>query len=543
MLTKSKFQKLGFQLEPSGNGVYTVDTVKKYIEILAKLGYTDLYIDISSAFAVENEPYFCYCKGRYSKNELKEIDGYARQWGIRAIPIIQTLAHVNFLFTWKEYACIKDATDTLLVGEERTYRLIENMIATVAECFSSKTIHLGMDEAHNLGTGRYKQLHGEVDRCEIMKEHVDRVLAIAKKYYLHCQMWGDMYMRLAYGGYDGDFLFDKYDKSEEVKKIIPKGVELIYWDYYSTEKEHYTRFIKHFKKITDNIIFAGGAWNWLGFCPDNAYSIKELKAAFEACWEEGIQEVFITTWQDNGADCSIFAVLPTVVAAAEFARGNFDADIIKRKFREVIGSEFDDFMALEMPDKLKTLEKNPQRYLLNPTKYLLYNDPFLGYWDSTINSDDLQIFKQSVERLNDCAHRNKEWKYLFDSIAKLALVLEIKFDLGLRTREAYQKNDRNTLHQLVFEDYPELIKRLRLFYSSYEKRWMKENKSNGFEVQDIRLGGLIKRVVHCRKMLKDYLQNKTGKIEELEECLLDFKGGKWATTFNNYLATVTVNKM
>ena len=150
---------------------------------------------------------------------------------------------------------------------------------------------------------------------------------------------------------------------------------------------------------------------------------------------------------------------------------------------------------------------------------MLYNDPFLGYWDSTINSDDLQIFKQSVERLNDCAHRNKEWKYLFDSIAKLALVLEIKFDLGLRTREAYQKNDRNTLHQLVVEDYPELIKRLRLFYSSYEKRWMKENKSNGFEVQDIRLGGLIKRVVHCRKMLKDYLQNKTGKIEELEELL------------------------
>ena len=47
-----------------------------------------------------------------------------------------------------------------LVGDERTYQLIDKMFAAVAECFGSKLVHIGMDEAHMVGLGRYLQQHG-----------------------------------------------------------------------------------------------------------------------------------------------------------------------------------------------------------------------------------------------------------------------------------------------------------------------------------------------------------------------------------------------
>ena len=62
------------------------------------------------------------------------------------------------------------------------------------------------------------------------------------------------------------------------------------------------------------------------------------------------------------------------------------------------------------------------------------------------------------------------------------------------------------------------------FYEAYKNQWYLENKSFGFEVQDARIGGLIRRVHHCKEILMDYLAGKITKIDELEEIQLDFEG-------------------
>ena len=53
-----------------------------------------------------------------------------------------------------------------------------------------------------------------------------------------------------------------------------------------------------------------------------------------------------------------------------------------------------------------------------------------------------------------------------------------------------------------------------------QEQWLKENKPHGFEVQEIRLGGLLERLKGCKIRLKDYLLGKIEKIEELDEQLL-----------------------
>ena len=56
---------------------------------------------------------------------------------------------------------------------------------------------------------------------------------------------------------------------------------------------------------------------------------------------------------------------------------------------------------------------------------------------------------------------------------------------------------------------------IKNFYKSFKEQWSKENKSFGFEVSDIRLGGLILRLSHLIEIITDYINGKIDKIEAL----------------------------
>ena len=114
-----------------------------------------------------------------TKAELKEIDAYAVKRGMEFIPCVQTLAHLGKLFRWQPYGNINDCHDILLPEEERTYELIENIFASVAESFTSRRINIGMDEAHFLGRGAYLEKHGYSERTPIILRHLQKVAAIA----------------------------------------------------------------------------------------------------------------------------------------------------------------------------------------------------------------------------------------------------------------------------------------------------------------------------------------------------------------------------
>ena len=65
---------------------------------------------------------------------------------------------------------------------------------------------------------------------------------------------------------------------------------------------------------------------------------------------------------------------------------------------------------------------------------------------------------------------------------------------------------------------------LRKEYSGFKKLWVKDNKPHGFDVQDLRLGGLKMRLNSCMERLSDLLDGKIDKIDELEEELLCYHG-------------------
>ncbi|MGM9666150.1 MAG: beta-N-acetylhexosaminidase [Eubacteriales bacterium] len=530
-------KRFGVMLDCSRNAVMKVEEVKKFASLVKKFGYNMLMLYTEDTYEVENEAYFGYMRGRYTCAEMKEIADFCESIGIEAIPCVQTLAHLGRIFRWADYSEINDTANILLADEERTYELIENMFKSLRKCFRSECIHIGMDEAHMVGLGKYLDIHGYKNRFEILNRHLKRVIDLAGKYGFKPVMWSDMFFRLSN---NGDYYTENPKISKEVIDITPKDVGLVYWDYYHEDKNIYDKMFEAHKEFGNEVWFAGGAWTWSGFAPGNKKTFDTMIPAIRSAKENGIENIFITLWGDDGKECSFYSVLPSLFALKKFYDGENEIEPIKKEFSDITGEDFDAMYSLDLPNYICG-NTDAQK---NPSKYMLYSDPFNGFLDSATSDGAPGEYEKYALKLGELSKGSK-YSYIFESEASLCRLLAIKYSLGKRTREAYLKNDKKALSDLVC-DYEKAEKFLEDFYRKFKALWYKENKPHGFDVQDLRLGGLARRLRSCKEILFDYLNGNIDKIPELEEDLLplDFFGNKGGVIpLNLWSETATVNTL
>ena len=538
------YDDIGFMADCSNNVVPSSDTVKRLIRTLAVLGYNYLQLYTEDTYRIEGEPYFGYMRGAYTGEELKEIVRYAAIFGIEVVPCIQTLAHLGRLFRWPAYRDVNDCFDILLAEEEKTYRLINAMFGTLEKCFVSRRINIGMDEAFFLGAGNYMNRHGYRPRAEIYLRHLRRVLQIAAAHGFSVMLWSDGCFRYLGNGDsqragDGDFGCDKEIPAEFSRGMGPENgaddfdMTLLYADY-EGDYERFSKAIAAHKKMGFSVAYAGAAWTWAGYAPQNRYSMEVLSAALSACEGQGVRPLLMTNWGDDNAACSFFAGLPVLVYAAWRAFDGRNCSEFKQDFSALCGCGLSDFLSLEAA--------NLTEWNLHSSagKDLLFNDCFLGLLDAAVPENAGAMYASAEKKLRESAGRAGKWKYLFFVQIALVHALAVKAELGIRTRKAFLSGDREKLRALALTDYPAAGRRIGALLKAVRKQWMAENKPFGEEVQEVRLGGLIARVDFCRRRLLDYCDGRAEDIPELREERLDFlaSDGK-PVYYNHWSATIT----
>lgn len=506
------FNDLSIMIDCARNNVLKVNTFKKIIRYISLLGYTTLKIYLEDVFEVDNEPYFGYLRGRYSKNELKEIVLYASIFNIEVIPCIETLAHLNQINRWSEYRQHFDIDDILLVDDSRVNLLIDNMFKTLKDVFITNKVNIGMDEAHNLGRGRYLDKYGYLKRIEILKKHLATVLKFAKKYDFKCEMWGDMFFNNTAYNWNGFQL-------ESDCTINFDDLKIIYWDYDVRSYDDFNKNIKTYKKISENIAVAGGAWKWNAFSPCNIYSLKSIEILSKASINNNIKEFTLTLWGDNGGEASIFSVLPCILYASNVCYNGVQCEK-SLYFKELFNIDFNDFLSVDLLNRSKEEFDENNKTCIN--RVYLYNDLLLGIYDSTVNDNQSKYFLEASEKLKGLRNHS-EFGYIFDTLYNLSNILELKVNLGIKLRQLYKTKDFNGL-KLMIKDLERLNQLVDVFYDSFFYQWHLESKGNGFDVQDLRIGGLKQRIRSTIKIINLYLDKKVDKIEELEEKILDVYG-------------------
>lgn len=514
-IEKPRFESNGVMVDVSRNAVLKVDAVKRLLRTMALFGLNRMMLYTEDTFAVKEYPYFGYMRGRYSAEELKECDDYAALLGVEIVPCIQTLAHLTEALKWNYAAPMRDTSDILLVGEEETYTFIRRMIEAVASSLRSKRIHIGMDEAHQLGLGRYLEQHGYRKRFEIMNEHLHKVTAICDEYGLEPMIWSDMYFRLGSktGGY--------YDLNavipEDVIEAMPRNVQFVYWDYYHDDPEFYRTFIDKHRAFGSMPIFAGGVWTWGSMAPNYGKTWKTTEAALMACKREGVRDVFATMWGDNGAETSIFSGLAGIALFAEhgYADRVEQADLARR-LRFVTGSELSDFLALNAFDETPGVGEGNMKES-NPSKFLLWQDVLIGLYDDVIKSLPMSAhYGKLAERMAQAAKRSGEWSRLFEQYEALARLLQSKCDIGIRLKAAYDARDREAM-AVLSEEIGEIAGQTDTLRKLHRANWYADHKAFGWEVIDIRYGGLLSRLETARQRIHEFLEGIVEQLEELEE--------------------------
>lgn len=506
-----QFKEIGPMIDLSRNAVFTIEQAKRFILICGKMGLNTCMLYMEDTYEIPDYPYFGYFRGRYSQSDIQDLDSYANNIGIELIPAIQTLAHLTNPLKWGFSKEMKDTRDILLVDEPKTYRFIEAALTAIRCSFSTNKIHIGMDEAHQLGKGNYFDKHGPEDRFSIMAKHLQKVAAICHKLSLHPMMWSDMFFRI--GSKTGDY----YDKDvrfpEELTQQIP-AVDMVYWDYYHHEEATYRRLIQDHKQLQRPIIFAGGIWTWNGLAPNYGKTFASMFAGLSAAKKEHVQSVYATLWGDDGAETPMISSLLGLQIFAEY---QFYTHPTKEQINEAFARfhqlNADDFVLLSQFDETPGVPTdNPHG--ANPSKLTFYQDLLFGLYDRTLASQPLKAhYKQLAENLST-VQTTTDTASMFHFYQQLAVVLHLKADFGHTLYQAYQKENREELH-VHLQTARQLDIELQQLYQKHQMLWFEWYKPFGFEIIDLRYGALTKRVQTTIWRLEGYLDGSLAELPEL----------------------------
>ncbi|MBP3580037.1 MAG: beta-N-acetylhexosaminidase [Clostridia bacterium] len=518
---KSYFETCGTMFDVSqASSLMTVDSVKKMLLYLVGMGYNMMMLYCEDCYELEGEPYWGNMRPRYSQSDFREIDDYAYGLGVELVPCVQTLGHLTDAIKKPIYAEISDTSSVLEVGNEKVYELIEKIISQFSKNFRSRRIHVGLDEAWDLGRGKYLQKNGYHTQTEIMRYHVSKVSEICKKYNMEPMMWSDMYFRAKS---KRDVYYDRVEFDEKDRESIPENMKLVYWDYYYDEPEHYEMMINQHKYLKEGTVFAGFVRCGGTYGTHLTKTISTTNAALTTCKKEGIKDVFATIWGDDHRESSNFSILPGLCYFAEHAYiEKPDIEHVARRFKNAVCMDYEDYTKIDKFDSIPGYtDSNPDN--LSISRVCMWQDVLLGLCDKNLMTGKFHDHYAELEKeMSELAEKYEEHKIMFEFYSKVARVLKTKAEIGIILEAAYRNNDKQALQNLKDVTLPELYEDLSQLRRAHRKHFFDEYKPIGWEILDIRYGGAIMRVDTAIMRLEDYLSGKIDKICELEEERLDF---------------------
>jgi hypothetical protein len=233
-----------------------------------------------------------------------------------------------------------------------------------------------------------------------------------------------------------------------------------------------------------------------------------------ACRIEGLKEVFMTMWGDDGMEVDLFSALPGIQYFCEQAFGAADPMKAARKnFAGVCGCPFEPWVRAAGVDSIPPIKK-PEQAMTAIGRALLWQDPALALLDPVLGKTNLRPWYGKLAKDLAAASQAGGLASRLEFPAAIAAVLELKTHLRRDLARAYAKKDKKALRAMAKRELPELRKRAVALWKRHRLLWMTTYKPFGWEVIESRYGTVMARLETLQQRLDDYL---AGRLEELPE--------------------------
>ncbi|OGF44957.1 MAG: hypothetical protein A2231_08625 [Candidatus Firestonebacteria bacterium RIFOXYA2_FULL_40_8] len=296
-------------IDVSRNAVIKPEYLKKIIVRFALLGINYACLYTEDTYEVSGHPLFGFNRGKYSKDEIRDICAFAKIFGVTMFHCIQTLGHLEQVLKYSWYAEFKDNDRVLNVKNPKTYKFIEQMLKNAKEPYDTDIIHIGMDETHGLGRGNSFEPGKPIEPRELYLKHVSKVVGICRKLKLKPMMWGDMVL-----GLTGQH---RQPMTALQAKRIPKDVEIVYWNYDAEKKIAYEKHIRTYRKLGFEPMSAAGVGNWHAMWGRYEKTENTLPLFLEVSKSYGVKRAMATMWGDGGNECPFDSNWPALVLFSE----------------------------------------------------------------------------------------------------------------------------------------------------------------------------------------------------------------------------------
>ncbi len=196
----------------------TIDNLKKFIKELSYYKINQYYLAfINDMFKFSNYPEIGINIGRYSKEDILELQEFANKCFIQLIPIFQTVSNWDNILHHPDYWKYGEfpGSDSLNLSNDKIYELLDGMIGELSTTFKSEYFHIGGDESLDVGKLASNNLIKIIGIGQVYLNHYKKVYEIVKKH-----------------GYKKVIIYhDTLYKYKELIEGLPKDIIINYYNY------------------------------------------------------------------------------------------------------------------------------------------------------------------------------------------------------------------------------------------------------------------------------------------------------------------------
>ena len=301
----------GYMLDVSRCRVPTLETLKEFIDLLARLKYNQLQLYTEHTFAYRGHETVWHIASPYTAEDIKEIDTYCAERFIELVPNQNSLGHFERWLKHPEYSKYAECPDgfthpisgqqkpcgSTLVPDEQSFELMTDLYEQLLPHFRSNKFNIGCDEPWELGQGKSA---GENSKGKLFCDWVKRLSFWLEARGVTPYMWADVALQYP-----------------EFLKELPDGLHALLWGY---EVDHpFDEQCRQLKDAGVEFLVCPGDSSWNSIGGRWGIASENLKKAATAAEKWGAQGLLVTHWGDNGHAQSWPTFYPGVLLGGECA--------------------------------------------------------------------------------------------------------------------------------------------------------------------------------------------------------------------------------
>lgn len=503
------FSERGLMFDCSRGAVPSIPFLKRTAARLSLLGLTHLALYTEDTFEVTDMPFIGFGRGRYSKDEIRELDDFCFELGIELFPCIQTLGHLEHIFKNPRFKQFSDAPRILNVNSPEAAEFIEHLILEASSPYRSKRIHLGADEPWGLGLGTSLDFNAPVPPKQLYLRHLANLAEICKRHGLTGMIWSDYIL-----GHSRNIPLD----DAELRRIS-STLTLDYWNYVSLSEEEHTQNIRRLQKTGCPLWISPGLRSWNRFFGDFPAAAETGSLFYRTAARNGVRSALTTLWGDDGAEslfCTNFAAAAHHLLCMADPENSLETT---SRYVAAIGGfplkRYGLFAQMDNTASLHNIAENPNWSMC---KQLFYDDPLSGFLLRLADSEQLFTQLEEVESamrelrsLSPADRDLRRFGMLFAKALRWKLTASALALNGWQTKNPVQLKRAGRTSR-------DAAQAVREFGKWYETLWLAERKPFGLEIPQARIAGVAARLDYLAGRIHRHLKSREP-IPELDQPL------------------------